>query len=320
MTRTAIPRSPYTLSCVRRAAVTALVVTVLVGCGGSDSEPGSKAATDGDVTTAAPAWATPLLSKPGPEGAVLMSTADYAPGENRVGFLLVGNNGALIEAPRATVYYRPSSNGPTRAVAARRVAIGVRDRTGDEVPAIYVTRLRFALAGKYWIIVQPQGRRFQGFQILDVSKEPEAMAVGHRAPASSNPTTATQQAEKITTARPPDTALLRYSVADSLEKGVPFVVVFATPAFCETRTCGPAVEVVEAVRSRYERRGIRFIHIEVYEDNNPGLGPNRWLREWGLPSEPWVFVVGRDGIIRERFEGAVSVAELDRAVRDHLID
>ena len=61
--------------------------------------------------------------------------------------------------------------------------------------------------------------------------------------------------------------------------------------------------------------GGRYIHVEIYKDNNPAQGTNRWVGEWHLPSEPWVFVVGRDGRIKARFEGSVSVAELERAVR-----
>ena len=74
---------------------------------------------------------------------------------------------------------------------------------------------------------------------------------------------------QITTSRPPDLPLLRYSIADSLAAHKPFVVTFATPKFCTSRTCGPVVDVVQAVRRRFERRGVRFIHVEVYTDNDP---------------------------------------------------
>jgi hypothetical protein len=142
--------------------------------------------------------------------------------------------------------------------------------------------------------------------------------VGEQAPASRNPTSPPGRAAAITTARPPDTELLRYSVADSLAAAAPFVVAFSTPAYCESRTCGPTLEVVDAVRKRFSKTDVRFIHIEIYEDNLPGKGVNRWVREWRLPTEPWVFVVGRDGVVRDRFEGAVSVEELARSVRRNL--
>jgi hypothetical protein len=79
------------------------------------------------------------------------------------------------------------------------------------------------------------------------------------------------------------------------------------------------VEVASEVRRRHAGSGVRFIHVEIFEDNDPTKGENLWVREWKLPSEPWVFVVGADGAIRERFEGTVSVRELDEAVRRHLL-
>ena len=95
----------------------------------------------------------------------------------------------------------------------------------------------------------------------------------------------------------------------------PFVVVFATPKYCTSRTCGPVVDVVSAVRRRPTSAGLSFVHVEIYKDNDPAKGENRWVREWKLPSEPWIFLVGADGRVRERFEGTVSVQELDAAVR-----
>ena len=64
------------------------------------------------------------------------------------------------------------------------------------------------------------------------------------------------------------------------------------------------------MQKRFAGRGVRFIHVEIYQDNNPAQGFNRWVKEWRLPSEPFVFLVGRDGRIKARFEGSVSVAEL----------
>ena len=64
---------------------------------------------------------------------------------------------------------------------------------------------------------------------------------------------------------------------------------------------------------------VRFIHVEIYKDNVVAKGENQWVREWRLPSEPWLFLVGRDGRIEAKFEGSVSVDELDAAVRAELL-
>ena len=308
--------------------IAALLVGVLLVSGCSDGDAtttGEDAAgstnADGSVTLTAPDWAAPLLSKNGAEGAAIMAGSDWALGTNRVAFLLVRADNSLIRAPRADVSYKPSESGPVRKAVARLVPIGVGKSASqqDEVKEIYVVDLDLPKAGQQWIVIQPRAVEFQGFQILDVKERPAAVAIGEAAPASANPTTKTAPAERITTARPPDTALLRYSVADSLEAAVPFVVTFATPAYCESRTCGPTVDVVEAARKRFEKDGIRFIHVEIYEGNNPAKGVNRWVEEWKLPTEPWVFVVDRDGIVRDRFEGAVSVDELVRSIRRNLL-
>jgi hypothetical protein len=319
-----VTRGVTYLDGMHRAALLLLTAAALVlaGCGGGDSSSGGGTGTTGeDVTLTAPGWAGPLLAKPGPEAALVMATSDFAAGPNRVGFLLVRDDGSLIDVPRADVYYRPRAGGPTRRTTAARVQVGVKAgaEPNDEVKHLYAAELDLPKPGKQWIVVQPRGVRFQGFQVLDVKAKPAAVAIGERAPASDNPTIDREPASRITTADPPDVGLLRYSVADSLAKHAPFVVAFATPAFCQSRTCGPTVDVVDAVRRRFDSRGIRFIHIEIYEDNTPGNGVNRWVREWRLPSEPWVFIVGRDGIVRDRFEGAVSVAELSRSVRRHLL-
>jgi hypothetical protein len=75
---------------------------------------------------------------------------------------------------------------------------------------------------------------------------------------------------------------------------------------------------VGEVRIPTHDTGVAFIHVEVFKGNDPANGYNSWMREWGLRSEPWVFLVGRDGRIKEKFEGSVSAAELRRAVRTQL--
>jgi hypothetical protein len=142
-------------------------------------------------------------------------------------------------------------------------------------------------------------------------------ALGAPAPASDTPTLAStnHNLALLTTASPPDPSLYRYSVAQSERDHAPFVVVFATPKFCVSRLCGPVVNVVRAVRDRMKQTRMRFIHVEIYTDNDPTKGINRWVTEWNLVTEPWVFVVGADGRIRAKFEGAVGVDELQQAAQ-----
>ena len=184
-----------------------------------------------------------------------------------------------------------------------------------DVSRIYVAHLRVPRPGRYWLVAEPNGAKIQAIGTLDVVARAPSPAVGALAPRSTTPTLATESAAMLTTRRPPDLGLLRYSVAGTLAAHRPFVVTFATPKFCTSRTCGPVVDVVDAVRKRFASSPVRFIHVEVFRGNDPTRGYNRWMREWGLQSEPWTFVVGADGRVKVKFEGSVSVAELSAAVR-----
>jgi hypothetical protein len=185
---------------------------------------------------------------------------------------------------------------------------------------IYVAHVRIPRPGTYWLVARPIGddAHISGIRDLEVHARSVTPAIGARAVASRTPTLATAPAAKLTTRVPPDRALLRYSVAGSLRAHLPFVLVFATPRYCTSRTCGPVVDVVDSVRRQFAKTRIRFIHVEIYKDNNPAKGENRWVRQWRLPTEPWIFLVGRDGRIKAKFEGAVSRTELAAAVRAHL--
>ena len=63
-----------------------------------------------------------------------------------------------------------------------------------------------------------------------------------------------------------------------------------------------------------------FIHIEVFDNPhlmegdiaNGILSPT--LAEWGLVSEPWTFVVDRDGLVQAKFEAFTTRIELVAAL------
>jgi len=183
--------------------------------------------------------------------------------------------------------------------------------------------VRIPAAGKYQLVARPLGggERIAGLEDLDVARRSLSPMVGSQAFPSVTPTLASAhgRVEELTTRVPPDGALLRTSIAAALAAHEPFVVTFATPRYCESRVCGPVVDVVDQVRKQYAHTPVRFIHVEIYTDNNPSKGPNRWVREWHLPGEPWTFLVGRDGRIKSKFQGSVSTRELREAIERLLL-
>jgi hypothetical protein len=290
---------------VNRAGTVALLAALIAaGCGSSGG------------TTLESLW-----KQPGENVGLVPGTSDYATGSVRVSFLVIGHDGRPVNRPEARLWLaRSRKDKPFASATASLESIGVPGAATDsgDVSHLYVGRLRLDKPGRYWLLAQPVGGTpIKALGTLDVKARSRSPAVGARAYPSRTPTLATAggRIALLTTRTPPDRALLRYSIADSLAAHVPFVVVFATPKFCASRTCGPVVDVVDSVRARFAGKSVRFIHVEIYRGNNPQNGLNRWVREWRLPSEPWTFAVGRDGRVHAKFEGSVSTGELAAAVR-----
>jgi hypothetical protein len=138
---------------------------------------------------------------------------------------------------------------------------------------------------------------------------------GQKAPLIHTPTPADVGGDlsQITTRIPPDTQN-KVDYADALGKE-PIILLFATPQFCQSRVCGPVVDVAEQVKQEYGDKAA-FIHMEIYNENNPGKGFRPQVRAFRLPTEPWLFAIGRDGIVKEVIEGAFGVDELTRVVKE----
>ena len=276
----------------------------LTGCGGSD--PSSSAA---GTATAASASSTPQSSAPagtiealwqrlgGEPVAIVPGTSDYGPGRNRVSFLVVNSKSQLIEAPTARVWIsRGLRQKPFAETTATLEPIGVPGGAQADAQNIYVTTVKTPEAGQV-LAARPAGRRAGdpgARRPRSSGKRTRAPSVGDRAIPSVNPILKPGvKPSTITTAQPPDRALLKTTVAAALAAKRPFVVSFATPQYCQSRTCGPVVQVVQSVAKQWQGSGVDFIHIEIYKDNDPAKGTNQWVDQWRLPSEPFTFVVDR---------------------------
>jgi hypothetical protein len=293
----------------RLTAVVVLAAALSAGCGGSSSS--SRRTLDA------------VLKRPGPDVSITAGASVFVPGSVRYPFLVIRNDARPVERSTASVWIADGRDRtPFARVTARLEPIGIPGRSAPafgEVSRIYVAHLHVPRPGRYWLVAEPAGARIQAIGALEVTARSPSPAVGAKAPRSATPTLADAGAASLTTSRPPDLGLLRYSVAGAIAAHRPFVVTFATPKFCTSRICGPVVDVVDAVRKSLAASPVRFIHVEVFRGNDPAKGYNRWMGQWGLRSEPWTFLVGRDGRVRAKFEGSVSAGELTAAVRRRLL-
>jgi hypothetical protein len=137
---------------------------------------------------------------------------------------------------------------------------------------------------------------------------------GEKAPKINTPTAADAGGDlaEITTRIPPDTQN-QVDYADVLGKE-PIVLLFATPQFCQSRVCGPVVDVAEQVKEEYGDEAA-FIHMEIFNDNDPGKGVRPQVRGFNLPSEPWLFTVNREGTVSSAVEGAFGLELLTSATK-----
>jgi hypothetical protein len=142
--------------------------------------------------------------------------------------------------------------------------------------------------------------------------------VGERPPAhlvTDTKASARGDISSIDTRQPPDD-MHDKSFADVVGKK-PVALIIATPQLCQSQVCGPVVDVGEQLKSRYGKQ-VEFIHQEVYEGNDPKKGLREPLKRLNLATEPWLFVVGKDGRITARLEGSFGLGAFEKALKTAL--
>ena len=189
--------------------------------------------------------------------------------------------------------------------------------TIPDVVGLYLVRATFDQEGTWWVRLRPEGMGPTQQAAFTVSATDQVPGVGDLAPAVKTSTLADSSLEEISSDDEPDPALYQLSLDEALGNGRPTVVVFATPAFCVSQTCGPMLDQVKGVATAHPNAN--FLHVEIYENLDATSAEELIIvpavMTWGLPSEPWVFVIDSEGIVVARFEGAMKVSELETALQ-----
>lgn len=237
-------------------------------------------------------------------------------GEHR---LLVGlhtDDGASLataDLPVEFDLYAPEAVQPSLTVA------GSFMWTVPEVRGLYRAEVNFNRPGRWQIAAHRPGGPSTMAIPFDVAEEERTLTAGDAAPAVRT-RTADEVAElsEITTDPDPDPRFYQLSLDVALASGRPTVVVFATPGWCESATCGPILDNVKSVSAEFSE--INFVHVEIYENldatSREELQVVEAVEAWQLPSEPWVYVVDATGTISASFEGAVDPEELRIALHN----
>ena len=269
-----------------------------------------------------------------PEYSGILAATEFVAGQNRFPFGLIDIDGAeLTEASVQVQFYSLNQEEPefrVEAAAQWREVTGVTPHVHDngqthlhvEVRGLYVVDAVTLDDPGFWgaafTVRSSDGTRPEveglAFQVVAESPVPN---MGDPAPPTKNLTIRDVASFADISTRASEDRMHEYSVAQALERREPFVVLFATPAFCISSMCGPVADMVAAVHDRYRDR-VPFIHIEPYDltvaRTEGRLVPVDAMQEWNLQTEPWLFVVGGDGKVATRFEGLVSTEELEQAL------
>ena len=314
----------------RRSHLSALLLSVsmlvLLACSG-----GSKTALDRScqaVESAASATSAPIgqsaaspTDAPESELSVVVISTDLCIGPNRLAFALLDGESGPVTTPEADI----SLYLPTEPQDEPKAVVKARFRRWPLAGlGVYTTRVHFDRAGTWGIratVTGPDGSTRLGHGELTVKQESATPPLGSTAPRSKSKTSRdVGTLEELTTALPPDPELYSLTIADAVSSGKPLVVVFATPAFCRTATCGPQVGVVAEIKERYRGR-INFIHVEMFDNPQEIQGDltrarvSPTVEEWGLLTEPWTFIVDGQGRIAAKFEAFTTAEEIEEELR-----
>ncbi len=240
-------------------------------------------------------------------------------GTNRIGFALFDTAGKQLTGAGVALYIgNTDGSGRPRAVRRpQRVAEGlaaVREQADGDRPERGARRLRRRRAVQAQRQVRDARDRASSTggwsprarsRVQVGGKKITPPAVGQKAPIihTLTPTDVAGDLAKIDTRVPPAPSLLKDDFADVVGKK-PVVLTFATPQLCQSRVCGPVVDVVDEVQAKVGDK-VSFIHQEVYQDNQVNKGLRPQLQTYRLQTEPWTFVIDRNGGHLDALRGRV---------------
>jgi hypothetical protein len=299
-----------------------IVLMLVVACGGGDdaSDSASSATVGGGGPDHMHVESSPVESEEPVEMQVYLVASELVVGENRFAVgLQLPDNAIIDEAEVAFTYYDLSDPmNPVR----ESEADAERLESLDGLTVIYADERAFDRAGRWGVQIdatQPDGTTLSRNIVFDVLADSTALMIGEQAPEIDSPTAADVDGDltKLTSASEPNAAFYDLSIADALASDKPTVLLFATPAFCQTRFCGPDYEITSGLQQRYGEQ-LNFVHVEVYSGlPNPEANGFQFaepMDDFGLRTEPWLYVIDDDGTVTWRVEGLFTEGEVVAAL------
>jgi hypothetical protein len=311
---------------VPRPLIAAALVAAVAGaaCTSSDSDgsatstPASNLAAEAataDLYVGAPQRVQVGIFSSDSEGVRLVSF-----GTARFRFSFLGDGSSPPEpGPEATASFVPApgvgETGPTPTITDPADARGVYEADGVtfDAPGIWQVIVSIDIEG-----MGPQDLR----ATFPVRSEPRLPAPGDRAPRTDTLTMRSDVEPQAIDSRAldgapvPDPELHRWTIARAIAEHRPVLAIFATPVYCLSRFCGPVTDAVQALEREYGDRAA-FVHVEIWHDydkSEVNKGAADWLLRSGDIVEPWLYLIGDDGVIADRWGPLFDVDEVAAAL------
>jgi hypothetical protein len=321
---------------VRRVLSGLALIVLLAACSNPVSSPAGTAQAVQSGTAAcqtAPSVSDDLAGWGPPASALEITLVPIGPpiatcGDNRFLFSFLGAQNRPAGTPnrtaRAAFFDLGRDKDKPFATSEGTFIWAIKDFSG-----IYALNVVFPEAGRFGAEITTAvdgGAPITMRYTFDVQATSTLVRVGDKAPSTKTPILADVGGDptKISTDVTPDPALYQMSIDQALADHKPLVVIFATPKFCKTATCGPALDTIKPYLTKYPT--VTFINVEPYKlklvdgtlqadlDASNELQETATTEAWRLVSEPHVFVINKDGVITADFELIFSDAELTAAL------
>lgn len=247
---------------------------------------------------------------------VVLVPSELVVGQNRMAVGLLDDKKQMIQDAEVHFQYFDLSDPDAPQVEQEAAATVVQSPDGQTT--IFAHNRRFEQAGEWGLAVQAKmvdGQTAVKHIKFNVTADSDTVLPGDQAPQVQTPTLTDVDGEfsLITSAWEPNPAFYQLSLDEALSNGNPTVLLLATPAFCQTRFCGPAYEIATTLETKFGNT-VNFIHVEVYA-GLPDPSQNDWqlspvMAAFGLATEPWVYVMDADGQVVYRAEGMFTEDEI----------
>ncbi len=265
-------------------------------------------------------------------------------GPSRFLFTLIDSTNQVLAAPDVpvTVAFYNLAADPATPVSTTD-AVFLDPGTGR---GLYRASVDFTCAGDWGIVViadlptplpsgapsgavaSPARTPVRAQVVFEVRAAGTVPAIGAPAPRSDSPVATTaEDLARISTDDDPDPDFYRQTIAQAVTSGRPSAILFATPQFCQTAMCGPMLDMVKGIAADFKDQ-VTFVNVEPYKlretpqglqpdlDADGHLQPVPAVIEWGLRTEPYLFIVDADGRIFASFEGVLGEDEVRAALQE----